>query len=308
MVPSVELVTSYIQYLQQEKRYSAHTCAAYGNDLRQFCRYLHQELETSLEACTEVEFKNWLATLHQGHFNLASIRRKASTVRSFYNWWRPAAQQNVSLPQPSMTSLPRSRIHHRSRQLPTVLDQQAFSEEAFSSEDESLYKRCLEKAIIAVLLGGGLRVSELIGLKGQDVKLEEPIKLNFSGKGGRHRIVPIPETSGSYFLNYWNLRRENQHPHPEAPVFVRENGKGIYRMWVYRLCRNWGREVLGRDDVHPHALRHTYATALLDAGADLYAIKSLLGHSSLAATQIYSHVATQKKLNEYQKAHPRAEK
>ena len=293
------LVDAYLKYLQFEKRYSTHTIFAYANDLQQFADFIkkqdHQE-EIDLSKINFKQIRDWIIYLYNNKQSPISIKRKISALKRFYNYL--IQEQLIDINPTDKITLPKT-----DKKLPDFIKQEeiALLAEKISFDNNFQGKR--DKLIIELLYGTGIRLSELINLQEKDINFREHT-IKVLGKRNKERIIPYPITINETIIDYLNSKKESGLNN--TLLIVTDKDKKAYPKLIYRTVTKYLSLVTTNESKSPHTLRHTYATHLLNNGADLNAIKELLGHANLSATQIYTH-NTFKKLNRiYKQAHPRA--
>lgn len=291
----------FITYLQTEKRMSPHTVTAYEKDLSQFFSFVEEVAQaSSLGDVTSDDIRTWIITLLEDKGNTArTVNRKLSSLKAFYRYKMKVGQVQ-SNPTASVIS-PKTK-----KRLPVYVEQKEmeslFSSELFSDDFEGWRDR----VIIELFYATGVRLSELLNLQFQDVDLlNNTIKV--LGKRNKERIIPFGENMHNLFTKYLDIYQKKFHPDSNNYcIFVAANGKSLYPKAVYRIVRKYLDMVTTIDKRSPHVIRHTFATHMLNNGADLNAIKTILGHSSLAATQVYTHNSMEQLKSIYKQAHPRA--
>jgi integrase/recombinase XerC len=299
-------IAAYMDYLQYELRASRHTTSAYGRDLAELWRYAGTKHKASLELrhIDKLLLRSWLAELSRGRSG-ATLARKIAAVRGFFDFLerRGRVRNNPA----RLLATPKVR-----RKLPRFLGVDA-AKAVMDAPGETPRltpaERARDSLLLELLYGAGLRVSELAGLDLTSVDLDAA-ELRVLGKGKKERIVPLGSQAVRACSAYLALRDELAHPktgarHAAALLLGRSGGRlGVRR--IQQLVRRYGELGAGRSDLHPHALRHTCATHMLEGGADLRAIQELLGHSSLSTTQRYTHVTIDQLLAVYDRSHPLA--
>lgn len=291
---------SFLQSLRYEKRYSAKTIEAYRADLGQFCAFLAEGFDCLPEHATYTMVRSWLAHLAEKQLLNRSINRKVACLRSFFRFLLKEGvitknpMQKIRVLKVAKT-LPQFVLE---REMAQVLDQLAGATD-FAGKRNQL--------ILELLYGTGLRLAELISLQQQHLHLGDRT-LRVTGKRNKERVIPFTRPVGLLIEDYLKLRREAQPGCSEPALLVTDQGLPLYPMFVYRLVRQVLAGAPSTEKKSPHVLRHTYATHLVNKGAELNAVKDLLGHSSLAATQIYTHNSTEKLKKVYRQAHPKAGK
>ncbi|WP_167615393.1 tyrosine-type recombinase/integrase [Maribellus sediminis] len=292
---------SFINYLKYEKRYSAHTVVAYKNDLDQFVEYSAIVIgEFHVKAVTTDTVRGWLLHLMEQGLTPRSIHRKATTVKSFYNF---LMREDVVESNPaSNLTLPKVR-----KKLPNFVDEKSLNhllDDLGNFDDD--FSGVRDKLILSLFYGTGIRLSELINLKERDIDTREKL-IRVLGKRQKERIIPYPSEINNLLENYV-IARNKQIGYKTDFLLVTEKGKQVYEKLVYRVVKKSLGKVTSLEKKSPHVLRHTYATHLLNKGADLNAVKELLGHANLAATQVYTHTTFEKLRDSYKQAHPRGDK
>ena len=292
------VVASFFTYLQYEKRYSTHTLLAYETDLGQLSDYLKATYET--EDLLGVNFqmlRSWLFTMASQELKTRSIARKVACLKSFYKF---LLKHNHISSNPALR-LKTPKIEKRlpafveEKNMLILLDQLVFPEG---------FEGVRDKMVLEMLYGTGMRLSELIHIREADYNKYDKT-LRVLGKGNKERILPIHQTLHNSFLSYLQVRNSHFETAEEF-LFLTDGGKKMYPVFVQRLAKKYIGSVSTVEKKSPHVLRHSFATHLLNHGADLNAIKEMLGHSSLAATQVYTHNSLEKLKQAYEKAHPKA--
>ncbi len=298
--PKPPYIQSFIEYLKFEKRYSIHTIRSYQDDLIQFFDFLELHYgHTSLNQISHSFVRSWFALLNEQKITARTINRKMSTLKSFFKYH--LKQGNIE--QTPMSNVIAPKIRKR---LPVFLNENDTKEligtlNIVSEDWESLNS----KIIITLLYNSGMRLSELINLKETQIdKYKGQIKV--LGKGNKERIIPISKKLVTLINEYTNQKKVK---FGEAGTFLLVTAKGtkLYSKYVYNLVNKVLKSsVKTLDKQSPHVLRHTFATHLMNNGANLDAVKELLGHTSLATTQIYTHSSIEKLKEVYKKSHPKA--
>ena len=292
------MVNEFLQYLQYEKNYSAHTVLSYHTDLLQFCEFLQITPEQfDPKTTSPVQIQQWVLQLMSAGVSARTLSRKISTLKSF--WHFLLRRKYVSLNPTLKIILPKTKkplpAFFKDNEMASVLDN-PFVPDSFEPVRNQL--------IIKLFYLTGIRLSELINIKDADIDIAEG-NLRVTGKRNKQRIIPIGETLTDDIEKYMRLRNESVESH-EPELFVLKNGKKMYAKMVYNLVHNTMSGVSSMHKLSPHVLRHSFATGILNGGADLNAVKELLGHSSLSATQVYTHTSFEELHNIYKQAHPRA--
>lgn len=299
------LKDKYINYLQFEKRYSTHTILAYHTDLDDFSEFLMIQYNISdLLLGDHNLIRSWLISLIEAKKSTRTVNRKISTLKSFYRF---CLRQEVLHTNPMLKVVaPKS-----SKQLPVFLTHDNLDNLFNSVVFNDSFEGCRDKMMITLLYATGIRRAELLHLKMSDIDLEKG-NLKVLGKRNKERIVPIGnqviENLKAYIAYRASYLTENV-PASEniiPSLFVTSKGIPVYPKLVYNVVHKNLSLISSNSKLSPHILRHTFATHMLDDGADLNAIKEILGHSSLAATQVYTHNTIEKLKTIYKQAHPRA--
>jgi len=270
---------------------------AYNNDLGQFVQYCTKVVgEFDVNRVDTKLVRSWIVHLMEQKLSPRSVNRKVTTVKSFYKFLmkEQIVENNpaINLPLPKIRKkLPNfvgeNNLHH-------LLDDGFFTDDFCGVRD---------KLIISLLYGTGIRLSELLMLKDSDFKTKEFL-IKVLGKRNKERVIPYPKNINNLLELYVKLRNE-QVETDTAQLLVTEKGKPVYEKLIYRVVKNNLSKVTSLEKRGPHVLRHSYATHLLNNGADLNVVKELLGHSNLAATQVYTHTTFEKLQGIYKQAHPR---
>ncbi len=290
---------AYRTFLESEKRYSTHTCEAYLHDLMQFDQHLKQmDLGKSLVEAQHKHIRSWIAHLNSEGQDPRSLRRKISSLNGYYKYLK--LRHGLKLNPVSKVVSPKVK-----KRLPQVLRSQELSELRDPHPENSAYNDVLQYTILRCLYELGLRRSELINLEEGSIDYSL-MQVKVVGKGNKQRILPFGSELKQLLLRY-KLYRNNLPVHTGLPFFIMENGKPLYPKAVYLMVRNWLNSRTSITQKSPHVLRHSFATHLADFGADINAIKSLLGHANLSATQIYMHNTIEQLKQAYRKSHPKAE-
>ena len=292
------MVSFFLQHIKYEKRLSQHTLLAYQTDLEQFVNYLKAQYDFEhLALADSPMIRSWVASLVEAKMDNTSINRKIATLRSFYGY---ALRQKVILADPMLKiqalKTPKNIPSFvKEKEMDTLLDDIPFTEDFFGLRD---------KLVLELLYGTGIRLAELIGLKESDINLYEKTILVL-GKRNKHRIIPLNNTLFALIKKYQESKKLTFEV-ADNHLIITNMGLEAYPMLIQRITKKYLSLVTTLEKKSPHVLRHTFATNLLTKGADLNAIKDLLGHTSLAATQVYTHNSMEKLKQEYELAHPKA--
>ncbi|HEX5660908.1 MAG TPA: tyrosine recombinase XerC [Polyangiales bacterium] len=293
-----EQVERFLRYLEQERRAAKRTVETYGRDLHVLARHFHQPSADAAKLSTR-DLRAFLATTARDQ-EPATVVRKVAALRAFYRFLRKRAGLETN-PARALAA-PKLR-----RKLPTFLSVEKAGETVEMPTDRGTDATALrDRAMLEVLYGSGVRVSELVGLNLASLDMEQGLA-RVIGKGDKERIVPLGKASRDALRDYLAVRGElrGREQDPEA-LFLSTRGKRYNVRHVQLITKRYGALATGTNALHPHALRHSCATHLLEAGADLRSIQELLGHASLSTTQRYTHVSTDQLQAVYTKAHPLA--
>jgi integrase/recombinase XerC len=292
-------VEQFLTYLQHEKRYSLHTIQSYRTDLVQFEDFMHKTFESGINAALHVHVRDFVVMLMDEGLNESSVGRKLSAMRSYYKYM---LRHGLVIVNP-MALIKAPKIPKRipvfieDQKLDTLLDSGEFFDESFNS--------VRDKLVIEALFGTGMRLAELIGLKESDVNFYE-MSVLVRGKRNKERIIPIGKSLAAQIKAYLELKSFQNFNNKSTVLFVTNKGTDAYPGLIYHIVQRYLTYISTQDKKSPHVLRHSYATSLLNRGADLNAIKELLGHASLAATQVYTHNSVERLKSIYKQAHPKA--
>ncbi|WP_214071508.1 tyrosine-type recombinase/integrase [Mucilaginibacter sp. dw_454] len=291
----------FIQYIQFEKRYSPHTVSAYRSDLDQFVKFISDPEQPTAhpEEITHHQIRNWMVELMNQGLTARSINRKIATLRKYFKFM---VQEGI------ITANPASKINTPKipKHLPVVVEdarltQMLDSGEVFSDD----FKGVRDKLIVEMLFGTGMRLSELLGIKDTDINVYEGT-VKVLGKRNKERIIPMNQELRHLLLKYNDLKKSENFGNNSLTLIVTDKGANAYPKLIYLTVHKYLSHISTQNKKSPHVLRHTFATSLLNAGADLNAIKELLGHANLSATQIYTHNSVERLKSIYKLAHPKA--
>lgn len=292
------LTDSFLDYLQYERNYSEETIKSYREDLRQFEEFARGEIGDSAPSEVKAELvREWIVSLMDRGYTSTSINRKLSSLRSFYKFLLRKGEVAVN-PLQKITG-PKNKkplpAFLRESDMDRLLDEVDFGEG---------FKGCRDHMIIEMFYATGVRLSELIGLDNKDVDFSSSL-IKVTGKRNKQRLIPFGEELKIAMTEYVDVRNEAV-PIRTNAFFVRENGERLSRSIVENLVKRNLSKVVTLKKRSPHVLRHTFATTMLNHDAELGAIKELLGHESLATTEVYTHTTFEELKKVYNLAHPRA--
>lgn len=290
-------IHSFLNYLALEKKYSQHTTIAYLNDLNSFQEFCNKEYDNqSISKVNYAQIRNWIVTLVHANTSNRTINRKISSLKSFYKFLQKTKE---------IDSNPLAK--HKALKVPKQV-QVPFSEKEIINvitllEEEVDFESLRNKLIVELFYSTGMRRSELINLKITDLDFaNETVKV--LGKRNKERYIPLLKSVQNSLIKYIEVRDKINTN--ESYLFITKKGKIIYDTLVYRVINNYFSKVSSKVKKSPHIIRHSFATHLLNEGADLNSVKELLGHSSLASTQVYTHNSLGKLKEAYNQAHPRS--
>ena len=330
---TLPIVERFAAYLLDERHFSQYTARCYGADLRQFIEHIETTLGSEPDPAKELAaydaraagapatqgtltavmceanpdvIRGFLAHLGTHNYSAATMARKIATLRSFYKW---AARRNLSAGNP-MTAI---RTPRQSKRLPKAITIEAI-ERLLSTPSETDVLGVRDRAMLETLYSTGIRVSELVGMNVEDVD-DTGEALRIRGKGKKERIVPLGKHAMGALRKYVQMLTADAkfsavwgpHGSHAGPLFVNKHAKRLSSRSVRRKLDKYLKNAGLDPDISPHTLRHSFATHLLENGADLRSVQELLGHQSLSTTQIYTHLTTQRLKDAYDSAHPRAE-
>lgn len=292
------LTDSFLSYLQYERNYSEETIKSYREDLRQLGEFAEEEVKdlTPSEVTTEL-IREWIVSLMEKGYTSTSINRKLSALRSFYKFLLRKGEVAVDPLQKIVG--PKNK-----KPLPAFLKESEMNKLLDDIDFGEGFKGCRDHMIIEMFYATGMRLSELIGLDDKDVDFSASL-IKVTGKRDKQRLIPFDEELRLAMAEYVNVRNEVI-PICTDAFFVRETGERLSRSIVGNLVRRNLSKVVTIKKRSPHVLRHTFATTMLNHDAELGAIKELLGHESLATTEVYTHTTFEELKKVYNQAHPRA--
>ncbi|SEL94390.1 integrase/recombinase XerC [Staphylococcus hominis] len=292
-----EIQKKFLNMLKVERNFSDHTLKAYHDDLAQFNQFLEQEL-LNLRTFEYKDARNYLSYLYSNNLKRTTVSRKISTLRTFYEFWMT---QDTSVNNPFI-----QLVHPKKEQYLPQFFYEEEMEALFNTVSNDAKKGLRDRVVIELLYATGIRVSELVNIKVMDLDMNLP-GLKVLGKGNKERFVPFGEfcrQSIEQYLEKFKPLKGKSHPY----LIVNMKGDPITERGIRYLLNDVVKRTAGVTEIHPHKLRHTFATHLLNQGADLRTVQSLLGHVNLSTTGKYTHVSNQQLRKVYLNAHPRAKK
>ncbi len=326
MHENLPIVTQFLSYLIDERHFSPYTSRCYGLDLRQYSDYLAEHFgvkhDETLErtACEKKDTKSntvtskilladldtirgFLAKMGEQNYSAATMARKIATLRSFHKWM----EKRTLISNNPMLMI---RTPKQAKRLPKAITVDQV-ERLLSAPDDGDLLGARDRAILETLYSTGIRVSEVVGINRADVN-DAGESIIIRGKGRRERVVPLGSHALGALRHYvkmldGELAKAGLAADPDAPLFVNKHGTRLSSRSVRRKVSKYLTQVGLDPDISPHTIRHSFATHLLDNGADLRSVQELLGHQSLSSTQVYTHLTSQRMRDAYDKSHPRAE-
>lgn len=287
----------FIQYIQHEKRYSAHTVTAYRHDLEQFFAYLEPGLQPG--EISHHDIRNWMVELMEDQNAARTVNRKIATLRKYFKFL--VQEQVIEVNPASRIQTPKI-----AKQLPVVVEDEKL---ARMLDDPGVFSGDFagmrDKLVIELLFGTGIRLAELLGIAEPDIDLQAGT-VKVLGKRNKERIVPLNAQLKVLISEYLGLKKSEIFDNKSLKLIVTNKGADAYPKLIYLIVHKYLAYISTQDKKSPHVLRHTFATTLLNKGADLNAIKELLGHANLSATQIYTHNSVERLKSIYKLAHPKA--
>ncbi len=290
------MIESFLRFAQYEKRYSAHTIKSYENDLNQLRNFIEDHIE--IQDLSHHDIRSWIIHLSENGTSPRSINRKLATLKSFYKFLlsREIISKNPTDRLKPLKTASRLPEFIKENEITHLLDHITF-DDSFEGKRDQL--------ILELLYGSGIRLSELIGLTKPQINFYDH-SIKVLGKRNKERVIPINENLVKYIKTYNTVRDQFATNESSDFLLITKDGKPLYPMLVYRIVKKYLSLITTQSKKSPHVLRHTFATHLLNKGADLNSVKDLLGHSSLAATQVYTHNSLEKLKSVFEQAHPKA--
>jgi integrase/recombinase XerC len=288
-------VEDFLNFLTTEKGASEHTTKNYGIDLREFMKFI---AEKELPSLTYLDIRSFLAFLKTREYSKNSISRKLACLRSFFKY---LVRENVLAQNPAAgIATPK-----KEKRLPSFMNPDEITK-LLDAPNKNSWEEKRDKAILEMLYSSGLRVSELAGLNHDDLDFFGGL-VRVRGKGKKERIVPVGQTALNSLRAYWDMKAPRESTSAiKKPLFISRIGSRLTDRSVRRMILKYVKRTGLSKEISPHTFRHSFATHMLDRGADLRSVQELLGHANLSTTQIYTHVTTQRLKDAYMAAHPRA--
>ena len=293
------MINSFLEYISLEKKYSVNTVTAYKNDLISFRDFLL--LEYNQENLLEVHYpqiRNWIVSLVDANISNRTINRKVSSLKSFYKYLQKSEQIviNPLSKHKALKIAKKVQIPFTTKEINAVIE---------NISKENNFTSTRNKLIVELFYSTGIRRTELINIKENNISLSNGT-IKVLGKRNKERFVPLLTSVAVTLKNYLEIKKDYSKNLDE--LFITENGNKIYETLVYRIINSYFSQVSSKVKKSPHILRHSFATHLLNEGANLNSVKELLGHSSLASTQVYTHNSLDAIKKVYNQAHPRSNK
>ena len=288
----------FIEYIKNIKHYSYHTVVSYENDLKQFFSFCADDSKYDQDALDRHQIRKWIVHLIENGISPRSVNRKISTLKTYCRYLLKEGIIKVNPVSMIITPKTEKKLPGfvSDKKMDLLLDETDFGDD---------FKGIRNKLIIETFYNTGIRLSELINIKTFDIYADGP-SIKVLGKRNKERIIPVTPVFYEIILSYIKVRQDYVTTESEGFLFINEDGKKLYPRLVYRIVNRYLSMVTTAEKKSPHVLRHSFATNILNKGADLNAIKELLGHSNLSATQVYTHNTFEKLKSIYKQAHPRA--
>ena len=291
-------IESFLHYLAQEKRMSSHTVTNYQRDLKQLLAYCQQHDLVKWKAIKSSDIRQFIAQCHRQGLAGRTIQRMLSAIRSLYRF---LIREGLVDNNPAQAvQAPKSE-----KRLPSTLDVDQMSGLLDGTKQDTIVA-CRDRAIMELFYSSGLRLAELAGLNLRDIDFGDHL-VYVTGKGNKSRVIPVGGQAIKT-LQVWLKKREELGFYDQTALFITQQGRRLGVRSIQKRMSYWGKKQGISDKVHPHRLRHAFASHMLEASGDLRAVQELLGHADIATTQIYTHVDFQHLAKVYDGAHPRARK
>jgi len=289
----------FLLYLEQEKRMSKHTVSNYQRDLTQFLTFLTSNDLALWSTIKSSHIRQYIVQMHKQGLSGRTIQRALSAIRSLYRY---LIREGLADNNPAQAvQAPKTE-----KRLPSTLDVDQMSALLDSTAPDT-FLACRDRAIMELLYSSGLRLAELASLAVRDIDFGDQLVYVTTGKGNKGRVIPIG-SQAIKALRQWLTQRDEQGFYEQTALFISQQGRRLGERAIQKRLEYWGKKNAISDKVHPHRLRHAFASHMLEASGDLRAVQELLGHSDISTTQIYTHVDFQHLAKVYDSAHPRAKK
>lgn len=290
----------FLSYIENEKRYSKHTVVAYENDISQFHDFINRKLAIFVLAdVTHKTIREWIVILMSNGATSSTVKRKISTLKVYFKF---LMREGILQSNPTdLVAVPKI-----GKKLPVFLSEDKMDDIKYGDFFAHTFEGTRDRLILEMFYQTGMRRAELVNLRLSDIDFAR-MQILVTGKGDKQRLIPIEWELRHLIEDYLCCRKQDINPDNDY-VFVTKKGKHVYDKLVYLAVKKSLSNITTMDKKSPHVLRHTFATHLLNNGAELEAIKELLGHANLAATQVYTHTSFKQLIKVFKQAHPRAEK
>lgn len=289
---------TFFNDIKSQRNYSEHTLVAYKKDINQFADFILQEFDTNLENASSDMIRSWVVQLIENDYTRTSLHRKISSLKVFYKYL--ISQDCIKSNPASKISLPKQE-----HKLPTVLSEKQLSQLLDELDYPDTFEGRRDRLIIEMLYQTGIRRAEIVDLYTNNIDFYN-LTIKVTGKGNKQRIIPVDGKLTNLIKAYLHYRNSLEFENISNRLFVTKKGTAIYAKLIYRVVNGYLHSVSTASRKSPHVLRHSFATHMLNNGADINVVKELLGHSSLNATQVYTHNTIDKIKSIYKQAHPRA--
>jgi integrase/recombinase XerC len=292
------LIESFLQYLQYEKNYSSHTVEAYKSDLQCFKQFVSGEEIFNPRAVDAIIVRRWIVSLMEDEYSPLSVNRKLSSLKSFFKYLCKYKEIETS----PVKKIVGPKVN---KPLPYFVKDAEMERLLVTLETEDSFEGKRDRAILDLFYSTGIRCAELVGLNNEDVDFGAQL-IKVTGKRNKQRLVPFSKLLKEVLQIYLSARDEKIQEGDRKTFFVRKNGHPLSNSVVYRIVKKRLSVAPNLSKKSPHVLRHTFATSMLNNGADLNAVKEILGHASLSSTEVYTHTTFEELKKAYHQAHPRA--
>jgi integrase/recombinase XerC len=292
------LIESFLQYLQYEKNYSLHTVEAYKNDLYCFKQFISGDEPFNPRTIDAVIVRRWIVSLMEDEYSPLSVNRKLSSLKSFFKYLCKYKEIETS----PIKKIVGPKVN---KPLPYFVKDAEMERLLLSLETEDSFEGKRDRAILDLFYSTGIRCAELVGLKNEDIDFGSYL-IKVTGKRNKQRLVPFSKLLKEVLQIYSSARDEEIQNGDKQTFFVRKDGRPLSNSVVYHIVKKRLAETPNLSKKSPHVLRHTFATSMLNNGADLNAVKEILGHASLSSTEVYTHTTFEELKKAYHQAHPRA--